>query len=44
MLGCLVENYESLIEGLDLPDVNDRHVLAAAIKAQAQIIVIHNVF
>jgi len=39
---CLVEDYESLSETLHLPDVNDRHVLAAAIKAQAQIIVTYN--
>jgi predicted nucleic acid-binding protein len=36
---CLVENYSSLIEGLDLPDPDDRHVLAAAIKVGAQVIV-----
>ena len=29
---AFVENYESLIQGLDLPDEKDRHVLAAAIK------------
>ncbi|MGD0665131.1 MAG: PIN domain-containing protein [Rhabdochlamydiaceae bacterium] len=39
---CLVEGYESLAETLHLPDVDDRHVLAAAIKAQAQIIVTYN--
>ena len=39
----LVEGYESLIENLKLPDPNDRHVLAAAIKAQAQIIVTYNI-
>lgn len=36
---CLVEEYESIIEGLKLPDPDDRHVLAAAIKANAQMIV-----
>ena len=30
---CLVTGYQSLIEGLKLPDPKDRHVLAAAIKA-----------
>jgi len=40
--GSNVTNYESLIEGLSLPDPNDRHVLAAAIKGQAQIIVTAN--
>jgi sarcosine oxidase subunit beta len=28
-----VTGYEDLIEGLELPDPNDRHVLAAAIRA-----------
>lgn len=39
---CLVENYESLIDSLELPDVNDRHVLAAAIHAKANFIVTFN--
>jgi hypothetical protein len=39
---CLVEGYESLIEGLELPDINDRHVLAAAIHCNAQVIVTYN--
>ena len=39
---CLVEGYEPLIDSLDLPDTNDRHVLAAAIKAGAQVIVTRN--
>jgi len=39
---ALVENYESMIEGLELPDPNDRHVLAAAIKCSAQVIVTIN--
>jgi len=38
----LIEDYEALIPGLDLPDPNDRHVLAAAIKSGAQVIVTHN--
>jgi len=38
----LVTNYEDLIENLKLPDLNDRHVLAAAIKASAQTIVTYN--
>lgn len=32
---CLVTGHLSLIPGLDLPDPDDRHVLAAAIKAGA---------
>jgi PIN domain len=39
---CLVSDYESLISTLDLPDPDDRHVLAAAIKAGAQVIVTLN--
>jgi hypothetical protein len=37
-----VTGYEPLIEVLDLPDADDRHVLAAAIKANAQVIVTEN--
>jgi len=40
---CLVSGYESLAQKLILPDSNDCHVLAAAIKAHAQIIVTNNV-
>jgi predicted nucleic acid-binding protein len=36
---CLVRDYEPLIEDLHLRDPEDRHVLAAAIKAGAQVIV-----
>lgn len=39
---ALVENYESLIDGLTIPDEDDRHVLAAAIKINANIIVTNN--
>lgn len=39
---CLVMGYEPLVDALDLPDPDDRHVLAAAIKARAQLIVTHN--
>ena len=39
---CLVTGYEYLIASLSLPDPNDRHVLAAAIVAGAEIIVTHN--
>ena len=40
---CLVTGYAQLIEQLSLPDPNDRHVLAAAIRAGAQTIVTINV-
>ena len=33
-----VENFEALIPSLDLPDDNDRHVLACAIKCKADLI------
>src|SRR5215467_7169425 len=39
---CLVTGYENLIEKLTLPDRNDRHVLAAAILAGADVIVTFN--
>src|SRR5690606_5356727 len=39
---ALVANYEPLIPGLTLPDENDRHVLAAAIKTNANVIVTNN--
>lgn len=40
---CLVEGYEPLIAALELPDVDDRHVLAAAIAGHADAIVTWNV-
>lgn len=39
---CLVSGYEHLIEGLKLPDPDDRHVLAAAIAGHADAIVTWN--
>lgn len=41
--GCIATGYDDLIEGLELPDPDDRHVLAAAIRAGAQVIVTENV-
>jgi predicted nucleic acid-binding protein len=38
----LVSHYESLIETLSLPDPDDRHVLAAGIRANADVIVTAN--
>ncbi len=40
---ALVENYEPLISALTLPDEKDRHVLAAAIKTNANVIVTNNI-
>lgn len=37
-----VTGYEHLIDQLDLPDPDDRHVLAATIHAEAQVIVTRN--
>lgn len=38
----LVEGYEKLVAGLTLPDPDDRHVLAAAIRCSASVIVTFN--
>jgi predicted nucleic acid-binding protein len=40
--GAVVEGYEKHIPGLTLPDPDDRHVLAAAIEAEAEVIVTFN--
>ena len=37
-----VVGFETLIEGLTLPDENDRHVLAVALRAKAEVIVTLN--
>ncbi|HBR11628.1 MAG TPA: nuclease [Chryseobacterium sp.] len=37
-----VQNYEPLIDHLDLEDPDDRHVLAAAIKSNSNVIVTNN--
>lgn len=38
----IVTGYEALIAGLTLPDMDDRHVLAAAIRCRATVIVTKN--
>jgi predicted nucleic acid-binding protein len=40
---ALVTGYEDLIDGLRLPDPDDRHVLAAAIRGRADVIVTMNI-
>jgi predicted nucleic acid-binding protein len=39
---CLVSNFEHLIPALQLPDLDDRHVLATAIHSQSKLIVTAN--
>jgi predicted nucleic acid-binding protein len=42
VLDCLITGYEPLIPALELPDPDDRHVLAAAIQGRADVIVTSN--
>lgn len=39
---CLVVGHEPLVDMDELPDPDDRHVLAAAIRSRAQVIVTDN--
>lgn len=39
---CLVTGFEHLIPLINLPDADDRHVLAAAIHGEASVIVTYN--
>lgn len=39
---CMVTGYEELIDRIDLPDKDDRHVVAAAIRCGAQVVVTFN--
>ena len=39
---CMVTGFDDLVEALELPDVDDCHVLAAAIRAGAQAIITFN--
>jgi len=40
--GANIKGFKSLINELDLPDKDDRHVLAVAIKSEASIIITFN--
>lgn len=40
--GVIIEGHMALVGSLELPDADDRHVLGAAIRAGAQVIVTHN--
>ena len=42
-LDSVVTDYEDLVPALTLPDPSDRHVLAAAIRAKADVIVTFNI-
>ena len=42
VMDCLVDGYEHLIEQIQLPDPDDRHVLAAAIHCEAEVILTFN--
>jgi hypothetical protein len=39
---CIIDGHQSLIETLELPDPNDRHVLAAAIRGRVDVIITFN--
>lgn len=39
---CMVTGHEKLIDDIELPDPDDRHVLAAAVRAGAQVVVTQN--
>ena len=39
---CVVEGYQEFVAGIELPDIDDRHVVAAAIKGQAEGIITFN--
>ena len=39
---CIITGHEPLVEAIQLPDIDDRHVVAAAVKSDAQAIVTFN--
>lgn len=42
VIGCLIKNYENYIPNINLPDENDHHVVAVAIKSKADVIFTFN--
>lgn len=40
--GSVVTGFENLIDSIELPDLNDRHVVAAAIQTRAEAIITFN--
>ena len=42
VLDALITGYDTLIPGIVLPDPGDRHVLAAAIRGSAAVIITYN--
>lgn len=42
VVGCLIKNYENYMPDINLPDKKDRHVVAVAIKSNADVIVTFN--
>ncbi|MDA8564285.1 PIN domain-containing protein, partial [Mariniblastus sp.] len=42
VLDCVVDGYQDLIPAITLPDEDDRHVVAAAIRCKADVIVTFN--
>ena len=42
VLDCVVDGYQELMSAITLPDEDDRHVLAAAIRCKADVIVTFN--
>ena len=40
---CLVTGFEDLVASLSLPDPDDRHVLAVAIRLDAEVVVTYNI-
>lgn len=40
---CVITGHEPLVDAIDLPDLGDRHVVAAAVKSDAQAIVTFNI-